>query len=40
MDIVTQKFTMPCVKQIGNGNLLCDSENSNRGSVTGWKGGM
>ena len=28
------------VKQIANGNLLCDSGTSNRASVTGWKGGM
>ena len=34
MDRVTQKFTVPYVKQIANGNLLCDSGNSNMGSVT------
>ena len=32
---VTQNFTIPYVKQIANGNLLCDSGNSNRGSATG-----
>ena len=30
-----QKFTIPCAKQIASGNLLYDSGNSNRGSVTG-----
>ena len=34
---VTYKFTIPCVKQIANGNLLYDSGNSNRGSE-GWDG--
>ena len=28
------EITTPCVKQIANGNLLYDSGNSNRGSVT------
>ena len=28
MERVTQKFTMPYVKQIANGNLLYDSGNS------------
>ena len=42
LERVMWKFTIPYVKQIGNGNLLYDSGNSNRGSVTGWdvKGGM
>ena len=31
---VTWKFTVPYVKQIANGNLLYDSGNSNRASVT------
>ena len=31
---VTWKFTIPYVKYIANGNLLYNSENSNRGSVT------
>ena len=31
---VTWKFTIPYVKQIPNGNLLFDSGNANRGSVT------
>jgi len=31
---VTWKLTLPSVKQIANGNLLCDSGNSNRGSVS------
>ena len=29
MERVTQKFTIPYVKQIANGNLLYDSGNSN-----------
>ena len=28
------------VKQIASGSLLSDSGNSNRGSVTTWRGGM
>ena len=35
LERVTWKFTIPYVKHIGNGNLLYDSGNSNRGSVTG-----
>ena len=35
MDRVTWKFTSPHVKLTANGNLLYDSENSHRGSVTG-----
>ena len=31
---VTWKLTLPYVKQIANGNLLYDSENSHCGSVT------
>ena len=31
---VTQKHTLPCIKQILNGNLLYDSGNSNWGSIT------
>ena len=31
------KLTIPHVKQIARGNLPCDSGNSNRGSVTGWR---
>ena len=30
----TWKLTLPYVKYIANGNLLCDSGNSNWGSVT------
>ena len=37
---VTWKLTLPYVKQIANGNLLYGSGNSNRGSVSAWKGGM
>ena len=29
-----EAYTPPCVKQRANGNLPCDSENSNQGSVT------
>ena len=31
---VTQKFTIPYIKEIANGNLLYVSGNSNRGSVS------
>ena len=31
---VTWKLTLPNVKQIANGNLLYDTGNSNRGSMT------
>ena len=34
MKRVTWKLTIPYGKQIANGNLLYDSGNSNRGSVT------
>ena len=34
METVTWKLTVPCVKQITNGNLLCGSGNSNRDSVS------
>ena len=34
MERVTWKFTLACVKYIANGNLLYDSGNSNRGTVT------
>ena len=48
MERVTWKFTIPYVKHKANGNLLYDSGNSNRGSVTGcrvgwggrWEGGL
>ena len=40
MKRIRWKLTMPYVKEIINGNLLYDSENSNRGSVTTSKGGM
>ena len=29
------EFTIPCIKQIANGNLLYDLGNSNRSSATG-----
>ena len=35
MDRVTWKFMIPYIKEIANGNLLYDSGNSNRDSVTG-----
>ena len=35
MERVTQKFTIPCVKQITNRSFLCDSGTSNRSSATG-----
>ena len=34
MERVTQKLTLTYEKQIANGNLLCGSGNSNRGSVS------
>ena len=34
------KFTIPYGKQIVNGNLLCDSGNSNRDSMTIYESGM
>ena len=34
MERVIWKFTIPYVKQMANGNLLYDSGNSNRGSIT------
>ena len=37
---VTWKLTLPYVKYIANGNLLYSSGNSNRGSVSAWKGRM
>ena len=40
MERVTQKLTLPHVKQIANGNLLHGSGNSNRGSVTIYNSGM
>ena len=40
MDRETWKLTIPYVKQTANGNLLHDSGNSSRGSVTIQKGGM
>ena len=39
METVTWKLTLPYVKQIANGNLLCVSGNSNRGSVSTQRGG-
>ena len=42
MKRVTWKLTLPYVKQIAKGNLLCGLGNSNRGSVStdrvGWAG--
>ena len=40
MERVTWKLTLPYVKPIANGNLLYVSGNSNRGSVSTWRGGM
>ena len=34
-----EAYTLPCVKQITNGNLLYDTENSNWGSMTTKRGG-
>ena len=41
MEIVTWKLTLPCVKQITNGNFLYGSGNSNRGlcvNLEEWEG--
>ena len=40
MGRVTWKLTLPCVKQTVNRTLLFVSGNSNRGSVSTWRGGM
>ena len=40
MERITWKLTLPYVKQIANGNLLYGSGNSNRGSVSTWRGEM
>ena len=40
MQRVTRKLTLPHAKQIANGNLLCVSGNSNRGSVSTQSGGV
>jgi len=37
---VTWKLTLLYVKQTANGNFLYDGGNSNRGSVSTWRGGM
>ena len=34
-----ETYTLPYVKQTADGNLLCDSGNSNQGSVIAQKGG-
>jgi len=34
MESNMEAYILPCIKQITNGNLLCDSRNSNQGSVT------
>ena len=39
MERVTWKLTLPYVKYVANGNLLYDSGNSNRGSVSTWMEG-
>ena len=40
MERVTWKLTSPHVKKRANGNLLCVSGNSNRGSVSTYRGGV
>ena len=35
-----ETYMIICVKQIASGNLLYDSGNPNRGSVTTWRSGM
>ena len=38
MERITWKLTLPYVKYIANGNLLYTSGNSNRGSVSTYRG--
>ena len=40
MERVTWKLTLPCIIWIANWNLLYGSGNSNRGSVSNWRGEM
>ena len=40
MERVTWKLTLPYVKKIANGNLLYGSGNSNRGSISTYRGEM
>ena len=40
METVTWKLSLPYAKQIANGNFLYDSGNSNRGSVSSYRGDM
>ena len=40
MERVKWKLTLPCVKQMDDGNLLCGSGNSNRDFASTWRGGM
>ena len=40
MERVTWKLTSPCVKYTAKENLLYGSGNSNRGSVSTYRGGM
>ena len=40
MERVTGKLTLPYGKWGANGDLLSGSGNSNRGSVSTWRGGM
>ena len=40
LERVTWKFILPYVKEMANRNLLYGSGNSNRGSVSAWKGRM
>ena len=40
MERVTWKLTLPYVNWIASGNFLYSSGNSNRGSVSTWRGGM
>jgi len=40
MERVTWKLILPHANQTANGNLLYDSGNSNRGSVTTYRGGI
>ena len=39
MERVTWKLTLSYVKKIANGNLLYGSGNSNRGSISTYRGG-
>ena len=40
MERVKWKLTLPCLKQMDDGNMQCGSGNSNRDFASTWRGGM